>query len=79
VALVNRDPTEMHRVSLNFGSDNTDSDFFSGPASTKATVRDVGHLKDLGTFDSVFNATLPPMDGLLLRFTFVGAAERQKL
>lgn len=67
-----------HAVQLDLSGD-TGGDFYSGPVSKKATVRDVGNLKDLGHFAGYFNATVPAMDGLLLRFTFDGAHDREEL
>ena len=78
VALVNRDPAVAHSVQLNLNG-GTDGDFYSGPATNIAKVRDIGRLKDLGTFHSHFNSTVPPMDGRLLRFAFGSTGERQEL
>ena len=78
VALANRDPVAAHVVQLDLSGD-TGGDFYSGPLSKKATVRDVGNLKDLGHFVGHFNATVPTMDGLLLRFKFDGVHDREEL
>jgi hypothetical protein len=45
-------------------------DFYSGPDSGKASVRDIYGKKDLGNYTNTFTAAVPPMDALLLRFGF---------
>jgi hypothetical protein len=57
VALINKDGTEAHSVSLRLSGD-WDGDFYSGPTSGSAAVRDVGASKDLGDFHGTFNTTV---------------------
>ena len=45
-------------------------DFYSGPDSGKASVRDIYGKKNLGNYTNTFTAAVPPMDALLLRFGF---------
>ena len=46
-------------------------DFFSGPmGSNTASVRDIYEKRDLGNFTRMFNATVPPMDAMLLKLAF---------
>ena len=69
VALINKDPERAQPIVLKLSGD-TDGDFYSGAASSTAQVRDVGRRVELGNHTDVFNATVPPMDGMLLRMTF---------
>ena len=48
----------------------TAGDFFSGPDTSTASVRDVYAKRNLGNFTDTFNMTVPPMDALLLKFAF---------
>ena len=46
-------------------------DFFCGSMDTStASVRDIYAKRDLGNFTHMFNATVPPMDALLLKLDF---------
>ena len=45
-------------------------DFYSGPDTNTASVRDIYAKSDLGNFTGHFNATVAPMDALLLKFDF---------
>jgi alpha-galactosidase len=74
VALINKDPTESHSISVQIGgsrgSGSGSSDFSGGPTGGQrgAEVRDAYQKRVLGNYTEWFNATVPPMDARLLRF-----------
>jgi alpha-galactosidase len=68
VALINKGG-KNESVSISLSGD-TDGDFYSGPNTTTASVRDVFERRELGNISGHFTAVVPPMDGKLFRFAF---------
>ena len=74
VALINKDPSTAHTITVHIkhGFDaHHGFDFSGGPAGEQAgaSIRDVYAQRDLGNHTEWFNATVPSMDAMLLRFT----------
>eukprot|EP01116_Phalansterium_solitarium_P005205 TRINITY_DN1661_c0_g1_i4.p1 TRINITY_DN1661_c0_g1~~TRINITY_DN1661_c0_g1_i4.p1 ORF type:complete len:450 (-),score=144.81 TRINITY_DN1661_c0_g1_i4:76-1425(-) len=70
--LINKDPMNAQVISLRLGyidgdTDSSDEDFFPAGPFKRAKVRDLYARQDLGVFEQMFNATVPPMDAVFVR------------